>query len=274
MALKKYKPVTPSQRFTVIPTGRDISDQPPERSLVRPKKSTGGRNNLGRITSRGRGAGHKRLYRLIDFKRDKIGIAAKVADVQYDPNRTSNIALLQYVDGEKRYILAPEGLKENDMVMAGPDCELRIGNALPLEKVPLGTFIHNIEMKHGKGAQLARSAGGAAQLVAKEGKYGQVRLPSGEVRQVRLDCYATIGQVGNLDHINVSLGKAGRSRWMGWRPISRGVARNPVDHPMGGGEGKSSGGRHPCSPWGQLSKGLKTRKKKKPSNKFIIKHRK
>ena len=274
MALRKYRPVTPSLRFTEIRTGRDISDAEPEKSLLDAKISTGGRNNLGRVTSRGRGGGHKQKYRIIDFKRNKIGIPATVADIQYDPNRTAYIALLVYRDGEKRYILAPNGLAVNDTIHTGPECEIRAGNALPLEKIPLGTIVHNIELKPGKGGQLARSAGSSAQFMAKEGRYGQLRLPSGEVRMVLLVCYATIGQVGNLEHENISLGKAGRSRWMGKRPISRGVVRNPVDHPMGGGEGKSSGGRHPCSPWGQLAKGKKTRNRTKTSNKFIVRKRK
>ena len=274
MALKKYKPVTPSQRYTTIHNSRDISDTSPEKSLLVAKRGTGGRNSNGRITSRGRGGGHKRAYRIIDFKRDKFGIPARVADIQYDPNRSANIALLFYADGEKRYIICPNGLKKDDAVMSGPDSEFKIGSALPMGSIPLGTFIHNIEMKPGKGGQLVRGAGGAAQLMARDEKYAQVKLPSGEVRQVLVICYATIGQVGNLEHMNISLGKAGRSRWLGKRPISRGVVRNPVDHPMGGGEGKSSGGRHPCSPWGQLAKGLKTRKKKKASNKFIVKKRK
>ncbi len=274
MALRKYRPMTPSLRFTEIRTSRDISSAEPEKSLLDSNSKSGGRNNLGRVTSRGRGGGHKRKYRIIDFRRNKIGIPARVVDIQYDPNRTANIALISYRDGEKRYILAPNGLQVNDVLIAGPECDLRVGNAMPLEKIPLGTIVHNIELRPGKGGQLARSAGSSAQFMAKEGKYGQLRLPSGEVRMVLLSCYATIGQVGNLEHENMSLGKAGRSRWLGKRPISRGVARNPVDHPMGGGEGKSSGGRHPCSPWGQLAKGKKTREKRKNSNKFIVRKRK
>ena len=274
MLLKKFKPTTPTQRYKVVPTFKEYGEWEAEKSLVKKIKKTGGRNNNGRITVRHRGGGHKRRYRLIDFKRDKHNIPARVHSIQYDPNRTSSIALLYYADGEKRYILAPNGLKVNDKVMSGPESEIRVGNALPLEKIPVGTFIHNVEMKKGKGGQISRSAGTAAQLVAKEGSNGTIKLPSGEMRLVRLECYATIGQIGNLEHENISFGKAGRSRWLGRRPKVRGVAMNPVDHPMGGGEGKSSGGRHPCSPWGWITKGYKTRKKNKPSDKFIIRRRK
>jgi len=221
---------------------------------------------------RARAGGHKRFYRLIDFKRDKLNIPAKVASIEYDPNRSSNIALLHYTDGDKRYILAPLGLKINDRVVAGNEADIKVGNAVPIGRVPLGTMIHNVELKKGKGGQIARGAGAVAQVVAKEGDHAHVRLPSGEIRLVRLDCYATVGQVGNLDHENISLGKAGSSRWLGRRPTVRGVAKNPVDHPMGGGEGKSSGGRHPCTPWGKPTKGLKTRKKK-PSDKLIVRRR-
>lgn len=273
MAIKTFKPVTPTLRFKTVSTFDDITDEAPEKSLLLPLKKKGGRNNAGRITVRHRGGGHKRCYRLIDFKRDKIDVPAKVASIQYDPNRSARIALLHYTDGEKRYILAPLGLKINDTVVSGEKPDIRVGNAMPLRNIPLGTFVHNVELKPGKGGQLARGAGSYAQLVAKEGDYGQVRLPSGEVRLVRLECRATIGQVGNLDHENISYGKAGKTRWLGRRPKVRGVAMNPVDHPMGGGEGKASGGRHPCSPAGKLAKGYKTRKKKK-SDSSIIKRRK
>ncbi len=273
MGLKKYKPITPGLRFRVDVTFDDITKTTPERSLIEAKKRTGGRNNMGRVTAWQRGGGHKRYYRIIDFKRDKHGIPATVKAIEYDPNRTARIALLAYADGEKRYILAPNGLKVGDQVMSGEDAPIRVGNALPLEKIPLGMAVHNVELVPGKGGQVARSAGNAAQLMAKEGKYALLKMPSGEIRRFRLECYATIGQVGNLEHSNVSLGKAGRSRWLGRRPHVRGVAMNPIDHPMGGGEGKSSGGRHPCSPWGQLSKGLKTRKKHKKSDALIVKRR-
>ncbi len=273
MGLKKYKPITPGLRFRVDVTFDDITKTKPERSLIKAKKRTGGRNNMGRVTAWQRGGGHKRYYRIIDFKRDKHGIPATVKAIEYDPNRTARIALLAYADGEKRYILAPNGLKVGDQVMSGEDAPIRVGNALPLERIPLGMAVHNVELVPGKGGQVARSAGNAAQLMAKEGKYALLKMPSGEIRRFRLNCYATIGQVGNLEHSNVSLGKAGRSRWLGRRPHVRGVAMNPIDHPMGGGEGKSSGGRHPCSPWGQLAKGLKTRKKHKKSDALIVKRR-
>jgi len=273
MPLKKYKPITPTLRFRMTPTFEEITKTEPEKSLLEPIRKTGGRNNLGRITIRHRGGGHKRHYRIIDFKRDKDGIPARVDSVQYDPNRSAYIALLVYMDGEKRYILWPQGLKVGETVMSGEDAEIKIGNCLPLEKIPLGTFVHNIELKIGKGGQLARSAGTYAQILAKEGNYAHLKLPSGEVRLVHLRCRATIGQVGNLDHENVVLGKAGAKRWMGIRPHVRGVAMNPIDHPMGGGEGKSSGGRHPTSPWGWKTKGMKTRKRK-PSDKYIVRRRK
>ncbi|HEX9655251.1 MAG TPA: 50S ribosomal protein L2 [bacterium] len=273
MGIKTYKPTTPSLRYFSTLTFDEITKTEPEKSLVRPIKKTGGRDNNGHISSRFRGGGHKRAFRIIDFKRNKDGIPAKVAAVEYDPNRTSNIALLHYADGEKRYILSPLGLKVGDKLMSGPGSEIRVGNAMSLKDIPLGTLVHNIEMIVGKGAQLARSAGTYAQIVAKEGSYAQLRLPSGEVRIVRLECRATIGQVGNVDHENVSIGKAGRSRWRGRMPHNRGVSMNPVDHPMGGGEGKSSGGRHPCSPWGKPAKGGKTRKRK-PSDKYIVTKRK
>ncbi|MBU2499085.1 MAG: 50S ribosomal protein L2 [Proteobacteria bacterium] len=273
MAIKSYRPTSPGRRFQTYSTLEEITRKKPERSLLRPLKKTGGRNSLGRITSWQRGGGHKRLYRIVDFKRDKDGIPARVASIEYDPNRSANVALLHYVDGEKRYILAPLGLKVGDRVTSGTGAEIRTGNALPLREVPLGTSIHNIELNIGHGGQLVRGAGGYAQLMAKEGKYAQIKLPSGEVRMVSLDCKATIGQVGCLEHGNLSLGKAGRNRWKGRRPNVRGVAMNPVDHPHGGGEGKTSGGRHPVTPWGVPTKGFKTRVKK-ASDKLIVKRRK
>jgi len=271
--MKTFKPITPGLRFKTVSSFEEITDEEPEKSLLLPLKKKAGRNNQGRITARRRGGGHKRAYRLIDFKRDKLDIPARVASIQYDPNRSARIALLHYADGEKRYILAPLGLKVNDTVISGENPEIKVGNAMPLRNIPLGTFVHNVELKPGKGGQVARGAGTYAQLVAKEGDYGHLRLPSGEIRLVRLECRATIGQVSNLDHENISLGKAGRARWLGRRPRVRGVAMNPIDHPMGGGEGRSSGGRHPCSPWGKLTKGLKTRRRKK-SDALIIKRRK
>lgn len=273
MPVKTFKPVTPGLRFKSVLTFEEITKTEPERGLLEPLKKTGGRNNQGRMTARHRGGGHKRMYRVIDFKRDKDGVPAKVAAIEYDPNRSAFIALLHYLDGEKRYIIAPLGLKVGDIVESGPNAPIRVGNALPLQNIPLGTLVHNVELKPGKGGQLARSAGTYAQLMAKEGKYATLRLPSGEMRLVPLECRATVGQVSNVDHENVSLGKAGRARWLGWRPFVRGVAMNPIDHPMGGGEGKTSGGRHPCSPWGLLSKGKKTRGKK-PSDKYIVQRRK
>ena len=272
MGIKQYKPTSPGRRFQSVSTFEEITKREPERSLLRPLKKSGGRNATGRITVRHRGGGTKRRYRVIDFKRDKRGIPAKVASIEYDPNRSARIALLHYVDGEKRYILAPLGLKVGDKVVAGEEADIKPGNALPLSNIPLGTLIHNIELKIGKGGQMVRSAGGYAQLMAKEGNYAQVRLPSGEVRMVHLKCYATIGQIGNLDHENISLGKAGRSRYLGRRPHVRGVAMNPVDHPLGGGEGKSSGGRHPVTPWGVPTKGYRTRKNK-ATDKYIIRRR-
>ncbi len=274
MAIKKLKPVTPGTRFRSNATFEEITKTTPEKSLTVSLKKSGGRNNLGRITTRFRGGGHKRRYRLIDFKRDKHGVPAKVFSIEYDPNRSCRIALLHYADGDKRYILAPDGLKVGNTVVSGTGSDIQIGNALPLKEMPLGSFVHNVEMKPGKGGQLARSAGAAIQLMAKEGNFAQLKMPSGEIRQVRIDCMATYGSVGNAEQENISLGKAGRSRWLGRRPHVRGVVMNPVDHPMGGGEGKTSGGGHPVSPWGQKSKGLKTRKRKKESNKFIIKRRK
>lgn len=273
MAIRKFKPTSAGSRhfevsdFSILTKGAEV-----ERGLTEAKHSKAGRNHHGRITSRFRGGGHKRRYRVIDFKRNKIGVPAKVHSIQYDPNRSARVALLHYADGEKAYILAPDGLKQGDMILSGRNADITPGNAMRLRFIPVGTMIHNIELKIGKGAQLVRSAGTAAQLMAKDGDYAQVRLPSGEVRMVHLNCRATVGQVSNLHHARVSHGKAGRSRWLGRRPHNRGVAMNPVDHPMGGGEGRTSGGRHPCSPWGQLSKGMKTRTNK-TSNKFIIKRR-
>lgn len=274
MGIKKLKPVTPGTRFRTNFTFEEITKETPEKTLVVSLKKSGGRNNLGRVTARHRGGGHKRKYRIIDFKRDKHGIPAKVFSIEYDPNRTCRIALLHYADGEKRYIIAPDGLKVGDSVMSGSGSEIKVGNALPLKEMPLGSFVHNVELKPGKGGQLGRSAGTSLQLMAREGEYAQLKMPSGEVRMVRSECYATYGVVGNAEYENISIGKAGRSRWLGIRPHTRGVAMNPVDHPMGGGEGKTSGGGHPVSPWGQKAKGLKTRKRKKQSNKFIIKRRK
>ena len=262
MPVKKFKPTSAGRRFQTTLDFEELSPRRPEKSLTVGLRSTGGRNNQGRQTSRFMGGGHKRLYRIIDFRRDKTGIPARVAAIEYDPNRTARIALLSYADGEKRYILAPDGLRVGAEVVSGPTADILPGNALPLRGIPLGTTIHNLELKRGRGGQLVRSAGASAQLMAKEGDYAQVRLPSGEVRQVHIECYATIGQVGNLEHENVSIGKAGRNRWLGWRPHNRGVSMNPVDHPMGGGEGRTSGGRHPCSPTGKLAKGGKTRRRR------------
>ena len=273
MGLKSFRPATPSLRFKTVTTFEDVTKKRPEKSLVTPKLRTGGRNNVGWLSIRHRGGGHKRRYRIIDFKRDKAGIPARVASIEYDPNRSARIALLHYVDGEKRYIIHPVGLQVGATVVSGPDADILVGNALPLKNIPLGTTIHNIEMRKGRGAQLARSAGSAAQLVAKEGDYAQVKMPSGEVRQIHIECLATVGQVGNLDHSNITFGKAGRSRWFGRRPAVRGVAMNPVDHPHGGGEGKTSGGRHPVTPWGQPTRGYKTRNNKR-TDRFIVKHKK
>jgi len=272
MGVKINKPTSPGRRFQSSSTFEEITRKRPEKSLLRSLKKSGGRNSKGRITVRHRGGGHKRKYRVVDFKRDKDGIPARIASIEYDPNRGANIALLHYADGEKRYILAPHKSKVGDKVMSGTGSEIRPGNALPLREIPMGTNIHNIELNAGHGGQLARSAGNYARLMAKEGKYAQVKLPSGEVRMVLQDCKATIGQVGNLDHENISIGKAGRNRWLGKRPRVRGVAMNPVDHPHGGGEGKSSGGRHPVTPWGVPTKGFKTRVKK-ASDKLIVKRR-
>jgi len=275
MAIRKLKPVTPGTRWASVPAFTEITKTRPEKSLIEPLRKSGGRNNTGRITSRHRGGGHKRFYRVIDFKRDKKGMDAKVTAIEYDPNRSSRIALLQYADGERRYIIASDGVKVGDVLRSGADAEIRTGNAMPLANIPAGTFVHNVELRPGKGAQVARSAGMAVQLMAKEGKFAQLRMPSGEVRSISLDCMAVIGGVGNADHENLSVGKAGRSRWLGIRPQSRGVVMNPVDHPHGGGEGKSpQGNPHPVSPWGWHTKGKKTRKTKKPSSKYIVKRRK
>jgi large subunit ribosomal protein L2 len=273
MALKKFKPITPTLRFKTVSDFSEITTSEPEKTLLRPRKRTGGRNNRGHVTSRHRGGGHRRRYRVIDFKRNRHGIPAKVVSLEYDPNRSARIALLHYADGVKRYILSPIGVQVGDELMSGASAEIRPGNALPLRNVPLGTSVHNVEMIPGRGGQMARGAGAFAQLMAKEGNYATLRLPSSEMRMVRLECLCTIGQVGNLEHQNISIGKAGRSRWLGRRPKVRGVAMNPVDHPMGGGEGRSSGGRHPCTPWGKPTKGYKTRKPKS-SDKLIVRRRK
>lgn len=273
MAIKEVKPTSAGRRTQTYSAFEDITSSAPEKSLLAPLPKTGGRNNLGRVTSRFRGGGHKRQYRLVDFKRNKLDIPAKVFSIEYDPNRGARIALLHYVDGEKRYILAPQNLNVGDTVIAGDTADIKPGNAMSLKAVPLGSLVHNVEMKPGKGGQLARGAGNYAQVMAKEGAYTLLKLPSGEMRLILSVCKATIGQLGNSDHNSVSLGKAGRGRWLGRRPHVRGVAMNPVDHPLGGGEGRSSGGRHPVSPWGLPTKGFKTRKKSKPSNKFIVKRR-
>lgn len=274
MAIRKYKPNTPGTRFMSVSNFEEITKTSPEKSLTSSLNKSGGRNNLGRVTSRHIGGGHKRKYRIIDFKRDKDGIPAKVFSIEYDPNRSARIALLHYIDGEKRYILAPNGLTVGSTVQSGEGSEIRIGNALKLKDLPLGSVIHNVELKPGKGGQLGRSAGAEIQLTAREGNYAQLKMPSGEIRLVSVECKASYGTVGNSSHENISLGKAGRTRWLGRRSKVRGVAMNPVDHPMGGGEGKTSGGGHPVSPWGQKAKGLKTRKVVNSSNKFIIKRRK
>jgi large subunit ribosomal protein L2 len=272
MAIKRVKPTSPGRRFQTYSDFEEISKESPEKSLLKINLKSGGRNTNGRITCRHRGGGHKRFYRIVDFKRDKDNIPAKVATIEYDPNRSARIALLHYADGEKRYILAPAKLTVGDEIMSGPEADIKPGNALPLANIPLGTHIHNIELRLGKGGQIVRSAGGYAQLMAKEDRYALVKLPSGEVRMVLLKCKATVGQLGNVNHENVSIGKAGRHRWQGRRPKVRGVAMNPVDHPMGGGEGRSSGGRHPCSPWGVPTKGYRTRKNKR-TDRYIVKRR-
>ena len=273
MGIKRVQPTSAGRRFQTFSDYEEISKKSPEKSLIRILKKSGGRNSNGRVTARWRGGGHKRYYRLIDFKRDKDGIPAKVAAIEYDPNRSARIALLHYVDGEKRYILAPAKITVGDFIMSGPEADIKPGNALPLANIPLGTQIHNIELKLGKGGQIVRSAGSFAQLMAKEDPYALVKLPSGEVRMVLLKCKATIGQLGNVEHENLSIGKAGRKRWLGRRPKVRGVAMNPVDHPMGGGEGRSSGGRHPCTPWGIPTKGYRTRNNK-ATDRYIVKRRK
>src|SRR6059058_4243037 len=272
MPIRKFNPTSPGQRFQTVQVFDEITTSEPHKPLVEPMHSTGGRNNQGHLTSWWRGAGHKRMYRIIDFKRDKRDIPAKVSTVEYDPNRSARIALLTYADGEKRYILQPIGLKVGDTIVAGQNVDILPGNALPLKNIPLGTLLHNVELKPGKGGQIARSAGSSVQLVAKEGDYASVKMPSGEIRKINVECYATIGTVGNIDHENVSIGKAGRSRWKGIRPHVRGVAMNPVDHPHGGGEGKTSGGRNPVTPWGQPTRGYKTRKNKR-TKKMIVRDR-
>ncbi len=274
MAMRKMKPATPGTRWMSVSAFDEITKTRPEKRLVEPLRKSGGRNNTGRVTSRHRGGGHKRFYRVIDFKRDKKAMDARVVAIEYDPNRSARIALLQYTDGERRYIIAPDGIKVGETLRSGEDAEIKVGNAMPLANIPAGTFVHNIEMRPGKGAQLARSAGMSVQLMAKEGNFAQLRLPSGEVRNIPAACFATIGNVGNAEHENISVGKAGRSRWLGIRPQSRGVVMNPVDHPHGGGEGKSpQGNPHPVSPWGWHTKGKKTRWRKKPSSKYIVKRR-
>ncbi|RMG42787.1 MAG: 50S ribosomal protein L2 [Candidatus Dadabacteria bacterium] len=272
MALKKFKPITPGRRYFTVADFSMLTKKKPEKSLLRKYTSTGGRNSSGRTTNINKGGGHKRRYRVIDFRRDKRGIPGRVAALEYDPNRSARIALIHYLDGEKRYILAPRGLKVGDTILASEQAEIKPGNAMPLKNIPTGESVHNIELKIGKGGQLVRSAGTAAQLQAKEGRYVLLRMPSGEMRKVFHECYATIGQVGNAEHQNIDLGKAGRSRWLNRRPHTRGVAKNPVDHPMGGGEGKSAGGRHPCTPSGKPTKGFKTRRNKRTS-KFIVRRR-
>jgi large subunit ribosomal protein L2 len=269
MAVKQYRPTTPTRRFTSVVSREDITKDTPEKSLVIGKRKSGGRNSLGRVTSRFIGGGHKQKFREVDFRRDKAGVPAKVAAIEYDPNRSARLALLHYADGEKRYILAPVGLEVGRTVTSGPDADILIGNALPLKNIPPGTVVHNVELKPGKGGQMARSAGSQAQLVSRESEYALLKLPSGEIRRVRVECMATVGQVGNVEHENVSMGKAGRTRWLGKRPHNRGVTMNPVDHPHGGGEGKTSGGRHPVTPWGQPTRGFKTRNNKR-TDKFIV----
>jgi len=274
MGIKKYRPTSSGRRWMSISTFDEITKDKPEKSLTRSLKKTGGRNLHGRVTVRHRGGGHRRRLRIIDFKRDKVDMPARVISIEYDPNRSSRIALVQYNDGEKRYIISPLGLKVNDEIISSEQAEMKIGNSMPLRNILPGTPIHNIEMVVGKGGQLVRTAGGAAIIMAKEGRFAQIKLPSGEIRKIAIDCQATIGQIGNFEHEGLSIGKAGRNRWLGRRPRVRGVAMNPVDHPLGGGEGKSSGGRHPVSPWGKGAKGTKTRKKNKSSSKYILKRRK
>jgi len=273
MAIKKYRPTSPGRRFTTTPGFEEVTKSEPEKSLTVSIKRKGGRNNNGRITTRHQGGGHKRLYRIIDFKRDKDGVPGRVSSIEYDPNRSARIALIHYFDGEKRYILAPNKLKVGDQIESGPEADIKVGNALPMRRIPTGTTVHNIELHIGKGGQLARSAGTGSQIMAKEGNYAVLRLPSGEMRQVHLDCRATVGQIGNAEHENLTGGKAGRSRWRGVRPTVRGTTMNPVDHPHGGGEGSTPPGRHPVTPWGVPTLGHKTRKANKPSNKYIIRRR-
>ncbi len=273
MGIKKYKPTSPGRRGMTVSTFEEITASTPERSLLEPLTKSGGRNNQGRLTLRHRGGGHKRMYRVIDFKRNKDLVPAKVATIEYDPNRTANIALLNYADGEKRYILAPNGLHVGDVIVSGPESDIKVGNALPLANIPVGTIVHNIEMRPGCGGQIARSAGASVQLMAKTEKYATLRLPSSEMRQVPIGCKATIGQVGNIDQANIVLGKAGRNRWLGVRPANRGVVMNPCDHPHGGGEGRSPVGRNPVTPWGKPALGAKTRNNKKHSTKLIIRRR-
>jgi large subunit ribosomal protein L2 len=269
MAIKTYRPVTPSRRFTTTLTNDELTTNRPHKPLTQIRQRTGGRRNSGDITIWHRGGGHKRKLRIIDFKRDKVGVPGKVVSIEYDPNRSARIALISYLDGDKRYILQPVGLQVGQKIVSGPEADILVGNALPLRNIPAGTTVHNLELKPGKGAQMVRSAGGAAQLVAKEGDYALVKLPSGETRKVLIDCMATIGQIGNVEHENVAIGKAGRNRWLGKKPVNRGVAMNPVDHPHGGGEGKTSGGRHPVTPWGQPTRGFKTRNNKR-TDKWIV----
>ncbi|HVZ60835.1 MAG TPA: 50S ribosomal protein L2 [Terriglobales bacterium] len=273
MAIKTYRPYTPTRRFQSTLVQDELTTNRPHKPLTESKQRSGGRRNSGDITSWYRGGGHKKKYRIVDFKRDKAGVPATVESIEYDPNRSAHIALLSYADGEKRYILQPAGLKVGQKIISGPEADILVGNALPLRNVPPGTTVHNVELRPGKGAQMARSAGAQVQLVAKEGEYALIKLPSGETRKILVDCMATIGQVGNVDHENVTLGKAGRSRWLGRKPHNRGVVMNPVDHPHGGGEGKTSGGRHPVTPWGKPTRGYKTRNSKR-TDKFIISRRK
>jgi len=273
MPVKKFRPVTPGLRYKTVNSFEEVTAKTPEKSLLGPLSKSGGRNSQGRMTMRRRGGGHKRRYRIIDFRRDKIGVPGKVKSLEYDPNRSAFIALIQYVDGDRRYILAPQGLAVGAEVMAGPEAPIRVGNALPLSKIPLGTTVHNVELKPGRGGQMARSAGAEVQLLGRDEGRAQLRLPSGESREVPVECAATIGQVGNVEHGNIVLGKAGRARWLGRRPKVRGVVMNPVDHPHGGGEGKSSGGRHPVTPWGKPTKGYKTRKRNNKSDAWILRRR-
>lgn len=269
MPVKSFRPTTPTRRFMTVLTREDVTKDTPEKSLTVGLKKSGGRNNKGKVTIRFRGGGHKQTYRVIDFKRNKLGVPAKVAAIEYDPNRTAHIALLHYVDGEKRYILCPVGLEVGQTVVSGPNADIIVGNSLPIEKIPAGTVIHCIELRPGKGAQMCRAAGASAQLVSRDGSIGLLKLPSGEIRRVPVSCYATIGQVGNVEHENVTLGKAGRTRWLGRRPHNRGVSMNPVDHPHGGGEGRTSGGRHPVTPWGQPTRGFRTRNNKRTDSQIV-----